>query len=125
MLVCDAYIRVQLGDGFREASASGCGPVHSLDLALRRALAGTFECLGSANLTDYKVRVLDTGKATAAKVRVLIRTRDLDESWSTVGVSDNILEASLQALSDAINYKLLKTYGSSGIGARDAVETGR
>ena len=71
-----------------------------------------FECLGEVHLTDYKVRVLDADKATAAKVRVLIQSRDEQESWSTVGVSTNILEASWQALADAINYKLHKTVSS-------------
>ncbi len=106
----EATVKLWLGDQMLEAVAEGCGPVHALDRALRRALADDFECLSAVHLTDYKVRVLDADKATAAKVRVLIRTTDEDESWSTVGVSDNILEASWQALADAVNYKLLKTH---------------
>jgi 2-isopropylmalate synthase len=108
-LKSEAKVRVRLNGTLREAVASGCGPVHALDRALRTALADDFECLATVHLTDYKVRVLDADNATAAKVRVLIRTTDEDESWSTVGVSDNILEASWQALTDAINYKLLKS----------------
>ena len=67
-----------------------------------------FRSLAEVHLVDYKVRVLDADRATAAKVRVLVRTRDADEAWSTVGVSENILEASWQALADSINYKLNK-----------------
>jgi len=103
-----ATVKVNLNGESKEATAQGCGPVHALDRALRLALSDSFECLNDVHLTDYKVRVLDTDKATAAKVRVLIRTSDSDESWSTVGVSDNILEASWQALSDSINCKLHK-----------------
>jgi 2-isopropylmalate synthase len=108
-----ATVRVNLNGRVEEATEEGCGPVHALDRALRRALSNTFECLSEVQLTDYKVRVLDADNATAAKVRVLIQTTDRQETWSTVGVSDNILEASWQALADAINYKLLKTYGSN------------
>ena len=106
----EATVKLWLGDQLLEAVAEGCGPVHALDRALRRALADDFECLSTVHLADYKVRVLDADKATAAKVRVLIQTLDEDESWSTVGVSDNILEASWQALADAVNYKLRKTH---------------
>ncbi|HJQ26468.1 MAG TPA: citramalate synthase [Blastocatellia bacterium] len=103
-----ATVRVKLDGGLREATAEGCGPVHALDCALRRALSDGFACLAEVHLVDYKVRVLDADRATAAKVRVLVRTRDADEAWSTVGVSENILEASWQALADSINYKLNK-----------------
>jgi len=82
-----------------------------------RDSSDSFECLNDIQLTDYKVRVLDTDKATAAKVRVLIRTSDADESWSTVGVSDNILDASWQALSDAMNCKLHKSQAGQLISA--------
>jgi 2-isopropylmalate synthase len=103
-----ATVRVNLGGQTREGRAASCGPVHALDCALRRALSEAFPCLNDAHLMDYKVRVLDADRATAAKVRVLVRTHDNDEAWSTVGVSENILEASFQALADAINYKLHK-----------------
>jgi 2-isopropylmalate synthase len=104
-----ATVRVVLNGEISEATAEGCGPVHALDSALRLALSDSFECLSEVHLTDYKVRVLDADKATAAKVRVLIQSSDESESWNTVGLSDNILEACWQALADAINYKLHKT----------------
>jgi 2-isopropylmalate synthase len=103
-----ATVKVSLGGELREATASDCGPVHALDCALRRALSDAFPCLAQVHLVDYKVRVLDDDRATAAKVRVLVRTRDALEAWSTVGVSENIIEASWQALADSINYKLNK-----------------
>jgi 2-isopropylmalate synthase len=111
-LSAKATVRVALNGEIREATASGCGPVHALDRALRQSLSEAFECLGDVQLIDYKVRVLDADKATAAKVRVLIQTRDDDESWSTVGVSDNVIEASWQALADAINYKLRRSHSA-------------
>jgi 2-isopropylmalate synthase len=114
-VTAEAVVRVALNGEIREAAASGCGPVHALDLALRRSLSGDFECLEGVQLTDYKVRVLDADHATAARVRVLIQTGDGRESWNTVGVSDNVIEASWQALADAINYKLHKTYVSDEV----------
>ncbi|MBI4468498.1 MAG: citramalate synthase [Acidobacteria bacterium] len=104
-----AHVTVRLDGELREAAATSCGPVHALDRALRSCLQDAFECLGDVQLTDYKVRVLDADRATAAKVLVLIQTRDTQESWCTVGVSENILEASWLALADAVRYKLLKT----------------
>ena len=77
------------------------------------ALSRRFKCLEGTFLTDYKVRVIESHNTTAAKVRVLIRTTDGQESWGTVGVSDNILDASWQALVDAFNYKLFRTYGGN------------
>ena len=109
-LTAEATVRVALDGEVREASATGCGPVHALDRALRQSLSGAFECLAEVQLTDYKVRVLDADKATAAKVRVLIQSRDEQEAWSTVGVSDNVIEASWQALADSVNYKLHRAH---------------
>jgi 2-isopropylmalate synthase len=108
-----ATVRVRVGENTEEAMARGRGPVLALDRALRKALKSFFACVNDIRLSDYKVRVLNADKGTAAKVRVLIQTTDDDETWSTVGVSENILEASYQALVDAINYKLLKSYGKS------------
>jgi 2-isopropylmalate synthase len=105
-LTSEARVRVALNGEIREATAKGCGPVHALDCALRQSLSPAFECLEEVQLIDYKVRVLDADKATAAKVRVLIQSRDDQESWSTVGVSDNVIDASWQALADSVNYKL-------------------
>ena len=106
VVMAEATVRVAHNGEIREATAAGCGPVHALDRALRQSLSPAFGCLEEVHLTDYKVRVLDADRATAAKVRVLIQSRDAGESWSTVGVSDNVIEASWQALADAVNYKL-------------------
>lgn len=96
-------------DGERELQAAeGDGPVHALDLALRRSLERFYPSLSEMRLTDYKVRVLDRGTATAARVRVLIESTDKDGSWTTVGVSGDIVEASWIALVDSIEYKLIK-----------------
>jgi 2-isopropylmalate synthase len=105
----EASVRIALNGIIREAVAEGCGPVHALDSALRRALGDAFECLGDVHLSDYKVRVLGGSQGTSAKVRVLIQMSDGEETWNTMGVSENILEASLRALTDGINYKLLKS----------------
>ena len=109
-----ATVRLSLNDQVREATSEGCGPVHALDCALRKALGDVFRCLEKVRLADYKVRVVDSDRATAARVRVLIQTSDSEQSWSTVGVSDNILEASWQALADAVSYKLHKDRSASG-----------
>jgi 2-isopropylmalate synthase len=101
-----AIIKVQV-DGVEEVSAAeGDGPVNALDKALRKALAHFYPELDNMRLTDYKVRVLDSGKATAAKVRVHIESTDGKNVWGTVGVSTNIIEASWAALVDSIEYFL-------------------
>jgi 2-isopropylmalate synthase len=107
----EAVIKLSV-DGIDEhTAAEGVGPVSALDRALRKSLTTFFPCIGEIRLTDYKVRVLDPKGATDAKVRVLIETSDGQETWNTVGVSENIIEASWQALVDSINYKLQKEYG--------------
>lgn len=101
-----ATIRVTV-DGQEEMTASmGKGPVHALDQALRKALSVFFPVIKTIRLTDYKVRVLDQEMATAAKVRVLIESTDNKQTWTCVGVSNDIIEASLIALIDSIEYKL-------------------
>ncbi|MDI3507920.1 MAG: 2-isopropylmalate synthase [Clostridiales bacterium] len=103
-----AMIKV-LVDGTEEMTAAeGDGPVDALDKALRKALEIFYPQLKKMHLTDYKVRVLDSRAATAAKVRVLIESSDGQYSWSTVGVSTNIIAASWIAMVDAIEYTLLK-----------------
>jgi 2-isopropylmalate synthase len=103
-----AWVKV-LVDGRREiAAAEGDGPVNALDGALRRALAGFFPELQRVRLSDYKVRVIDGGAATAAKVRVLIESTDGIAVWTTVGVSTDIIDASRAALVDSIEYKLIR-----------------
>ena len=102
-----AWVKV-LVDGQDEiAAAEGNGPVHALDCALRRALRRFYPSLDHARLTDYKVRVIDGEAATAAKVRVLIESSDGPHAWTTVGVSDDIIDASRIALVDSIEYKLI------------------
>ena len=108
-----ATVRLVLNGRVKKAFGEGCGPVNALDRALREALSESFPCLREVRLVDYKVRVLDADKATAARVRVLIQTRDDQETWSTVGVSENILEASWQALEDAVSYKLQKAHSAA------------
>ena len=90
------------------ATAEGDGPVNALDIAIRKALARFYPQISEVKLVDYKVRVLDSDKATAAKVRVLIESADQHSSWTTIGVSTDIIDASWQALCDAIEYKLLQ-----------------
>ncbi len=103
-----AMIQIKV-DGQNEISASlGNGPVNALDSALRKALLVFFPQLCEVRLTDYKVRVLGTTSATAAKVRVLIESTDGEAVWTTVGVSTDIIEASWLALADSIEYKLMK-----------------
>ncbi len=105
----EASVKVTNADGVTEQTAAdGNGPVNALDNALRKALAKFYPSLQNVWLTDYKVRVLDEKSATAASVRVLIRTTDGESSWTTVGVSENVIEASLIALMDSLEYALMK-----------------
>ena len=104
----EATIRLFV-DGQEEHTASiGDGPVNALDRAMRKALVRFYPSLDDMELIDYKVRVLSGEHGTQAKVRVLVESRDKQAQWGTVGVSINIIEASWQALVDAINYKLMK-----------------
>ncbi|HWC11774.1 MAG TPA: citramalate synthase [Acidimicrobiales bacterium] len=105
--VTEATIKLHCGDERVISTAEGNGPVHALDRALRTAIGRAHPALASVHLTDYKVRVLDTAKGTAAVTRVLIDSTDGETTWSTIGVSENIIEASWQALSDSIVYGLL------------------
>ncbi|MPN20648.1 (R)-citramalate synthase [bioreactor metagenome] len=99
-------------DGVEEITAAeGHGPVNALDTALRKALGVFYPHLKKMRLADYKVRVLDTDTATAAKVRVHIESTDGKNVWGTVGVSTNIIEASWVALTDSIEYFLHNNKG--------------
>jgi 2-isopropylmalate synthase len=98
--------------------AEGDGPVNALDAALRKALHTHFPNLSGMQLVDYKVRVINTEAGTAAGVRVVIESRDDDEVWGTVGVSENIIEASWIALVDSFEYKLYKDEGQKSSGGR-------
>ncbi len=104
----EATVKIRVGDRVVHTVAEGDGPVHALDRALHNALHQFFEPLKAVELTDYKVRVLDASHGTGAKVRVMIQQTDGQESWTTVGVSENILEASYRALADGVRYKLLR-----------------
>ena len=106
--ICEATVRVRVGKKVHDEVAEGDGPVNALDSALRSALAKSFPKLKKVTLTDYKVRILDGVAGTAAKTRVLIESSDGRREWGTVGVSENIIEASLQALVDSMEYALLK-----------------
>ncbi len=109
-----ATIKLMDADGNIEYQASeGHGPVDALSKALRKALVAFFPQLDSVHLTDFKVRVLDASSGTAAKVRVLIESSDGENAWGTVGVSEDIIEASWEALVDSIEYKLFKDKKSS------------
>jgi 2-isopropylmalate synthase len=103
-----AMVKIAVEDTVKMTAAEGDGPVNALDIALREALTGFYPALEHVHLTDYKVRVLDSSSATAAKVRVLISSSDGKDIWTTVGVSTDIVEASLIALIDSIEYKLIK-----------------
>ncbi|HOX31865.1 MAG TPA: citramalate synthase [Spirochaetales bacterium] len=103
-----AMVKVLVGGAEEIGAAEGVGPVHALDLALRKALKPFFPAVEEVRLVDYKVRVIDSADATAAKVRVLIESADSREAWTTVGVSSDVIEASRIALAESIEYKLQK-----------------
>ncbi len=109
----EASIKIRVNKTLEHTSAEGDGPVNALDNAVRKALKPFYPTLAHMHLTDFKVRVLDEKAGTAAKVRVLIQSQDEHDSWGTVGVSENIIEASWQALVDSIEYKLLKDQQTS------------
>jgi 2-isopropylmalate synthase len=107
----EAVIKLRVDGKEEHTAAEGVGPVSALDRALRKSLGAFFPCIRDIRLTDYKVRVLNNKDATDARVRVLIETSDGHDTWGTVGVSENIIEASWKALVDSITYKLKKEYG--------------
>lgn len=105
--VSEATILVQVGETVEHTAGLGKGPVHALDNALRKALLKFYPVLSSVSLVDYKVRALSGTDGAASVTRVLMESTDGHRTWETVGVSENILEASWQALVDSIDYKLL------------------
>jgi 2-isopropylmalate synthase len=104
----EAIVRLRLGTGRLVAVGEGVGPVHALDQALRRALAEVYPELSRIHLVDYKVRILDGRAATSAVTRVMLTSADADGEWTTVGVSDDVVTASWEALTDGVVYGLLR-----------------
>ncbi len=107
-IVSEATIKLRVNGKEEHTVAEGDGPVNAMDNALRKALLKFYPEIKEISLVDFKVSVINAGAATAAKVRVFVESKDHGTSWGTVGVSENIIEASWQALVDAIEYKLLK-----------------
>jgi 2-isopropylmalate synthase len=103
-----AIVVGQVGEEPFDETARGNGPVNALDQAIRKALNGRYQALDHVHLTDYKVRILDSHKGTGAVTRVLIDSTDGNETWTTIGVSENIIEASWRALEDSLAYGLLR-----------------
>ncbi len=107
--MAEATIKVRVGGKVEHTAAEGNGPVNALDNAIRKALEKFYPMLKEVKLLDYKVRVLPAGQGTASAIRVLIESGDKHSRWGTVGVSDNVIDASYQALIDSIDYKLHKS----------------
>jgi 2-isopropylmalate synthase len=105
-IFAEATVKVRVGDVILHTAAEGNGPVKALDEALRKALVAHYPEIAKFQLRDYKVRILDGDKGTAATTRVLIDTQYGTKAWSTVGASSNIIEASWRALADSIEYGL-------------------
>jgi 2-isopropylmalate synthase len=110
-LVSEATVKLKVDGVTEHVVAEGDGPVNALDAALRKSLENFYPAIKDVRLIDYKVRVVNARAGTAAKVRVIIESRDRESIWGTVGVSENIIEASWQALVDSVEYKLLKDVG--------------
>jgi len=107
-IVTEATVKLRVGDDIEHVVGEGDGPVNALDAALRKCLENFYPSIRDMQLFDYKVRVVNAKAATAAKVRVIIESRDKNAIWGTVGVSENIVEASWMALVDSVEYKLHK-----------------
>ena len=108
-MLAEAMVKLRIDGELQHTAAEGNGPVNALDQALRQAIGTRYPAFEKLHLTDFKVRVLDTSKATGAVTRVLIDSTNGDQSWSTIGVSENIIEASWEALLDSIVYGLFHT----------------
>ena len=104
----EGTVKLRVGDAIEHTVAEGHGPVDALNKALRKALKPFYPNLDAMELVDYKVRVVNSKEATAARVRVVIESRDGTDVWGTVGVSDNVIEASWLALVDSLEYKVFK-----------------
>jgi 2-isopropylmalate synthase len=110
-LVTEATVKLKMGKRVEHVVGEGDGPVNALDAALRKSLENVYPAIKEIHLIDYKVRVVNARAGTAARVRVIIESRDKKAVWGTVGVSENIIEASWQALVDSVEYKLQKDAG--------------
>ncbi len=122
-LSSEATITLHVGGVPEQTAAEGDGPVNALDNAIRKALRRFYPTIAQMHLTDFKVRVLDEKAGTAAKVRVLIQSQDTHDSWGTIGVSENIIEASWQALADSLEYKLMKDLAQKAVGRKQKAAT--
>ncbi|MDX1567712.1 MAG: citramalate synthase [Longimicrobiales bacterium] len=121
----EATIKLRVKGDVQHVVAEGDGPVNALDTALRRALTSAYPELAEMRLVDYRVRVINSSEGTAARVRVVIESADEHDVWSTVGVSENIIEASWKALVDSVEYKLYKDSAEEmGAGASSRAEAG-
>jgi len=109
--ISEATVKVTVNGETSLSAAEGDGPVNALDLALRNALIPFYPKIKSVRLVDFKVRISDGDSGTAARTRVLIESTDGEKFWGTVGVSENIIEASWQALVDSVEYKLYEDGG--------------
>jgi 2-isopropylmalate synthase len=110
----EATVKILVGEERIVATAEGNGPVNALDGAVRAAIGSHYPALAGVHLVDYRVRVLDSARGTGSVTRVLIDSTDGDRTWTTIGVSENIIAASWQALSDSIVYGLLHAGAASG-----------
>jgi 2-isopropylmalate synthase len=119
----EATVKLRIGDLVRHEVAEGDGPVNALDAAMRKALAAAYPNLAEMALVDYKVRVINSEAGTAAGVRVVIESRDEQDLWGTVGVSENVIEASWLALVDSFEYKLCKDETMNGTHGRSETAT--
>lgn len=119
-VVTEATVKIRVNGQLRHEVAEGDGPVNALDAALRKALNDDFPNLRDMRLTDYRVRVVNSEAGTAARIRVIIESADETDVWGTVGVSENIIEASWMALVDAVEYKLHKDSLKQSAAAEDA-----
>lgn len=107
-MINEATVKLKVGDRIQHVVGEGDGPVNALDAALRKALRNSYPVIEDIHLIDYKVRVVNAKAGTAARVRVIIESRDKTSVWGTVGVSENVIEASWLALVDSVEYKLQK-----------------
>jgi 2-isopropylmalate synthase len=112
--ISEATVKITVDGEDEHTAADGNGPVNAIDRAIKKALARFYPEIEKVHLIDYKVRVLDASAGTAAKVRVLIESTDGHETWSTIGVSENVVEASWRAIADSIHYKLVFLTGKKG-----------